>query len=200
MGLGKTLQTIGVAYTMLTQGMSGQASPEALNAVVICPTTLCLNWEAECSKWLEGKLKPIVVQSDAGKEAIKMRLQSFAGTRKGAMLIISCARSHLSTLHSPLSTHHSPLSPLHSHLSTRAPLADETAKIYVEQIMQMSFGLVVCDEAHRLKNPKTALYKALHGINSKMRIMVTGTPIQVGRRGKRGKGGDLAVGLQISGG
>ena len=56
--------------------------------------------------------------------------------------------------------------------------------------MQMSFGLVVCDEAHRLKNPKTALYKALHGINSKMRIMVTGTPIQVGRRGERGKGGE----------
>ena len=45
MGLGKTLQTIAVIYTMLTQGPRSNKSGEAHNAVVICPTTLCLNWK-----------------------------------------------------------------------------------------------------------------------------------------------------------
>ena len=54
----------------------------------------------------------------------------------------------------------------------------ETAKLNVEQLMRCEYGLIVCDEAHRLKNPKTALYRALMPLSSKMRIMVTGTPIQ----------------------
>jgi hypothetical protein len=40
----------------------------------------------------------------------------------------------------------------------------------------------VCDEAHRLKNPKTKVYKTLAKLNAKMRLMVTGTPIQVAPR------------------
>ena len=47
MGLGKTLQTIAVIYTLLYQGPSGK--PHCRNAVVICPTTLCGNWKAECA-------------------------------------------------------------------------------------------------------------------------------------------------------
>lgn len=50
----------------------------------------------------------------------------------------------------------------------------------VSQIGRTKFGLLVCDEAHKLKNPKTAVYTALHSLDSRMRIMVTGTPIQNG--------------------
>ena len=41
MGLGKTLQTIAIIYTMLSQ--PSRNKPEANNAIVICPTSLCWN-------------------------------------------------------------------------------------------------------------------------------------------------------------
>ena len=148
MGLGKTLQTIAIIYTMLTQGPTGGAA--ATNAIVICPTSLCLNWANECERWLPKMLEPVVLTSDAKKDLVQMRLQSFlsaSGRRsgKGALLIISY----------------------------------ETASIHIETLRRGAFGLIVCDEAHRLKNPKTKLYKALQPLRSNMRIMVTGTPIQV---------------------
>ena len=38
----------------------------------------------------------------------------------------------------------------------------------------MRIGLLVCDEAHKLKNTGTSLYKALYPLSAPMRIMVTG--------------------------
>ena len=56
MGLGKTLQTLAIIYTMIHKGREsnqrGVAVAEAINAAVICPTTLCLNWKKECLQWL----------------------------------------------------------------------------------------------------------------------------------------------------
>ena len=54
----------------------------------------------------------------------------------------------------------------------------ETAAIHVDLLKTHKYGLIVCDEAHRLKNPRTKLYDRLSMIDAKMRIMVTGTPIQ----------------------
>jgi len=59
-------------------------------------------------------------------------------------------------------------------------LSYDTARIYRALLQPVHFGLLVCDEAHKLKNKKTALYSALFTIRSTMRIMVTGTPVQNG--------------------
>jgi len=40
------------------------------------------------------------------------------------------------------------------------------------------FGVLVCDEAHRLKNVETKLWKDLIQIDAQSKIMVTGTPVQ----------------------
>ena len=38
--------------------------------------------------------------------------------------------------------------------------------------------MVVCDEGHILRNDSTAISKALNGIRTKRRIVLTGTPLQ----------------------
>ena len=39
-------------------------------------------------------------------------------------------------------------------------------------------GLLICDEAHRLKNKETKTAKALHALATRRRILLSGTPIQ----------------------
>jgi SNF2 family DNA or RNA helicase len=48
----------------------------------------------------------------------------------------------------------------------------------IEFAKNISFGLLICDEAHRLKNQDTKVYKQLYGLRSRMRIMISGTPVQ----------------------
>ena len=71
MGLGKTLQTLAIIQVMLTQGLSRPGPPLAQNAVVICPTTLCLNWNAEADK-VRGSVN---VKSPRGPSARRWTLR-----------------------------------------------------------------------------------------------------------------------------
>ena len=52
MGLGKTLQSITVLWTLLKQGKA-KGQPAVRRAIVVCPTSLVKNWEAEIEKWLK---------------------------------------------------------------------------------------------------------------------------------------------------
>lgn len=47
-----------------------------------------------------------------------------------------------------------------------------------EQLQNVQFDLVVVDEAHSLKNHKTATYKFVYGIKRKNTILMSATPIQ----------------------
>ena len=54
----------------------------------------------------------------------------------------------------------------------------ETLQNHLDAMIGGSYGCIVCDEAHRLKNTETLVYKALHPLRSQCRIMISGTPIQ----------------------
>ena len=41
-----------------------------------------------------------------------------------------------------------------------------------------SVGLILCDEGHRLKNSENQTYAALNAMDAKMRVLLSGTPIQ----------------------
>eukprot|EP00461_Guttulinopsis_vulgaris_P002997 UN02998 len=51
MGLGKTLQSVALIYTLLTGGFV-RGIPVCKKVVVACPTSLVQNWANEFDKWL----------------------------------------------------------------------------------------------------------------------------------------------------
>ena len=144
MGLGKTLQTIAVIHTFLHQSPRG--GPQVGNALVLCPTSLVLNWAAEVTKWLEKRLQPTVVTSDLKKEDMKRRIAGWKMNKRAALGLLI--------------------------------MSYESASLLIPELKTHSIGLLVCDEAHRLKNPATKVYKELYGLRSKMRVLISGTPIQ----------------------
>ena len=145
MGLGKTLQAIALMWTLLNTSIEEDQKPTVKKVVIVCPTSLVANWDAECIKWLKGKVKttPICGDSRADAEsAVKMFL---APQSRSQVLIVSY----------------------------------ETFRIYHERFTtESSCQLVICDEAHRLKNGETLTNQALAKMACKRRIMLSGTPMQ----------------------
>ncbi|KAJ7372116.1 DNA repair and recombination protein rad54b [Desmophyllum pertusum] len=48
----------------------------------------------------------------------------------------------------------------------------------VEEVRNIKFGLVICDEAHRLKNTTIKTATMISGLKTRRRILLTGTPVQ----------------------
>lgn len=53
----------------------------------------------------------------------------------------------------------------------------ERAKLSIDLLSQIEWDMIICDEAHRLANPQTKLYKALMKLKTKRRLALTATPI-----------------------
>ncbi|XP_029360142.1 DNA repair and recombination protein RAD54B isoform X2 [Echeneis naucrates] len=65
-------------------------------------------------------------------------------------------------------------SPLHSVLV----ISYEMLLRCLEQVQKVGFGLVICDEGHRLKNSSIKTSSALSSISCDRRVILTGTPVQ----------------------
>ncbi|KAJ6648630.1 DNA repair and recombination protein RAD54-like, partial [Pseudolycoriella hygida] len=57
-------------------------------------------------------------------------------------------------------------------------LSYETFRLYSEILNSSEVGLLLCDEGHRLKNCENLTYNALMGLQTKRRVLLSGTPIQ----------------------
>uniref|UniRef100_H3DLZ1 RAD54 homolog B n=1 Tax=Tetraodon nigroviridis TaxID=99883 RepID=H3DLZ1_TETNG len=65
-------------------------------------------------------------------------------------------------------------SPLHSVLV----ISYEMLLRCLEQVQKVDFGLIVCDEGHRLKNSSIKTSSALNSLSCSRRVILTGTPVQ----------------------
>ena len=63
MGLGKTLQTIGLVHTVHTQ-----FPDKVARVLVLCPVNTVKNWEDEFEKWLRGDLEVDVYEMSGDKD------------------------------------------------------------------------------------------------------------------------------------
>ncbi|XP_065574814.1 DNA repair and recombination protein RAD54B-like isoform X2 [Artemia franciscana] len=137
MGLGKTLQSITLIWTMLHQGPF-EGKPIAKRVMIIAPSSLVHNWEKEFQRWLgRERLLPFVIDN-------KNKPTDYAKQFNRPVMIISY----------------------------------ELFVRNAEIIEKIPFDLVVCDEAHRMKNLKVKKSESLARLDCGRRIFLTGTPIQ----------------------
>ncbi|XP_028985049.1 DNA repair and recombination protein RAD54B [Betta splendens] len=66
------------------------------------------------------------------------------------------------------------LSPMHSVLV----ISYEMLLRCLEQVQKVEFGLIICDEGHRLKNSSIKTSSALSSLSCNRRVILTGTPVQ----------------------
>ncbi|GFP84567.1 protein chromatin remodeling 25 [Phtheirospermum japonicum] len=143
MGLGKTLQSITLLYTLLRQGFDGK--PMVKKAIIVTPTSLVSNWEAEIKKWVGERVK-LVALCESTREDVVSGIDSFTSPRSPLQVLI---------------------------------VSYETFRMHSLKFNQSgSCELLICDEAHRLKNDQTLTNRALAALSCKRRILLSGTPMQ----------------------
>ena len=119
-----------------------------------CPTSLVGNWDNEIKKWVGDKCPTFPCKSDA-----KRVIKDFVAHRGKGVLIVSYETQRL---YSKL-FHASAASKLTSSSSSSSNVCCE---------------LLICDEAHKLKNADCALSVSLKLLPAKKRILLSGTPMQ----------------------
>jgi DNA repair and recombination RAD54-like protein len=145
-GLGKTLQAITLLWTLLRQGFDGQ--PAAKRVIIVCPTSLVSNWDAECEKWLKGRVRTLPIAEATRADVISSIGAFLAHRRDSAQVLI---------------------------------ISYETFRLHAERFKSpAACDLLICDEAHRLKNDATLTNQALDSLACRRRVLLSGTPIQVG--------------------
>ncbi|KAI3525411.1 hypothetical protein L1887_04185 [Cichorium endivia] len=143
MGLGKTLQSITLLYTLLRQGFDGK--PMVKKGIIVTPTSLVSNWEAEIKKWVGERIK-LVALCESSRDDVISSIDDFRSPRSQLQVLI---------------------------------VSYETFRMHSSKFNDAgSCDLLICDEAHRLKNDQTLTNRALAALSCKRRILLSGTPMQ----------------------
>ena len=137
MGLGKTLQTLTWLTLPRSDPRAHDAQGQTLPAIIVCPTSLVRNWEAEAKKFTPN-LRTLVV---SGPE----RAKDFAKIPDADVVITSYAL-----------------------------LQRDFEAAYLNQ----DFSVAVLDEAQHIKNRQTQNAKAVKGLHTIQRLVLTGTPVE----------------------
>ncbi|ETI47839.1 hypothetical protein F443_07983 [Phytophthora nicotianae P1569] len=150
MGLGKTLQSITLMYTLLMTGMD--MKPTVNRAIVVCPTSLVKNWDDEIIKWLHGRVKTVALYEAKRETVIKGINQFIEGSKR----------------------------PRPGFSAQVLIISYETFRMHVQKFADTPAccELLICDEAHRLKNANSQINKALSSLACRKRVLLSGTPMQ----------------------
>lgn len=89
MGLGKTLMTIALAWTLLKQSPYIEESSVAKKILIIAPVTLIGNWKKEFKKWLSmNRVGILTVGSKQNSRNDLMNIKMFGQTRVHQVLLL----------------------------------------------------------------------------------------------------------------
>ncbi|XP_062144100.1 protein CHROMATIN REMODELING 20 isoform X4 [Alnus glutinosa] len=153
MGLGKTFQVIAFLYTALRSIDLGLRT-----ALIVTPVNVLHNWRKEFMKWRPSELKPlrIFMLEDVSRER---RAELFAKWRaKGGVFLIGYANFR--------------------NLSLAKNMKDRHMAREIFNALQDGPDILICDEAHLIKNTKADRTQALKQVKCQRRIALTGSPLQ----------------------
>nr|WP_300599126.1 DEAD/DEAH box helicase [uncultured Nocardioides sp.] len=160
MGLGKTLTLISLHLHRTERARAdGQAPAPTL---VVCPTSLLGNWEAEIRRFAPG----VPVRRFHGGTRSLAGLPGVGGGPEPAE----------PTLLDPEPT---PDGDPGFVLTTYGTMrVDTTTKDRPSELGEVTWGLVVADEAQHVKNSRSTTARGLRSIGSGARVALTGTPVE----------------------
>ncbi|XP_062261393.1 transcriptional regulator ATRX-like [Platichthys flesus] len=156
MGLGKTLQVVTFLHTVLLS-----TNLKFRTGLVICPLNTNLNWVSEFKKWQHkmGKDQVKVRELATVKNAPERLRALQAWEREGGVMIMGYE--------------------IYRILSSAKNMNNEEWKTQLKKILvDPGPDFVICDEGHILRNESSGISKALNGIRTRRRVVLTGTPMQ----------------------
>ncbi|XP_019054212.1 PREDICTED: protein CHROMATIN REMODELING 20 isoform X2 [Nelumbo nucifera] len=153
MGLGKTFQVIAFLYTAMRAVDLGFKT-----ALIVTPVNVLHNWRQEFVKWRPVELKPLRVfmLEDVSRDR-RLDLLTKWRTKGGVFLIGYTAFRNLS---------------LGKHVKDRHVARE------ICYALQDGPDILVCDEAHMIKNTRADITQALKQVKCQRRIALTGSPLQ----------------------
>uniref|UniRef100_A0A8C8VFE7 Transcriptional regulator ATRX n=1 Tax=Pelusios castaneus TaxID=367368 RepID=A0A8C8VFE7_9SAUR len=157
MGLGKTLQVVSFLHTVLLCDKLDFST-----ALVVCPLNTALNWLNEFEKWqedLEDDEKLEVSELATVKRPQERSYMLQRWQEDGGVMIIGYE--------------------MYRNLAQGRNVKSRKLKeIFNKALVDPGPDFVICDEGHILKNEASAVSKAMNAIQSRRRIILTGTPLQ----------------------
>ncbi|GAB2229109.1 hypothetical protein Droror1_Dr00023245 [Drosera rotundifolia] len=153
MGLGKTFQVIAFLYTAMRIIDLGLKK-----ALIVAPVNVLHNWKQEFIKWKPLELKPlrIFMLDDVSREHRAELLAKW--NRKGGVFLIGYSAFR--------------------NLSLGKNIRDRQAAVTMSSALQEGPDILICDEAHIIKNTRADATQALKQVKCQRRIALTGSPLQ----------------------
>ena len=156
MGLGKTFQIVSLVHTLISHAELTKTK----RIIVLTPVNALLNWRSEFTEWLKGCNRKVNIFDISAVRTIKERLRVMDDWfRRGGVFIIGYT--------------------MFTNLVASKTIKKKSMREDIEKyLINPGADLIVCDEGHILKNEKTATAKALNRVNTKRRVVLTGSPLQ----------------------
>merc|ERR1719295_1732885 len=155
MGLGKTLQSVTLTHTVMTQRKVGLQ-----RVMVICPVNVVKNWKDEFDKWLPGDMGLDVTEMSGEKDNWGRADRIDYWYNEGGVILMGYDMFRNLTN------------------ADNKKFKKKQREVFNRCLLDPGPELVICDEGHLLKNEKSAINKAMNRITTPRRIILTGTPLQ----------------------
>ncbi|MGB3470569.1 MAG: DEAD/DEAH box helicase [Erythrobacter sp.] len=149
MGLGKTFQAL--MFLLWLRRSSAHPKP----VLIVAPTGLLRNWQAELVQHIEADLLGPVVEA-FGTNLRDFRLEAGSDIRGGTSRLDVSQWEEAGIV---LTTY-------------------ETMRDYHMSFARIPFAAIVYDEIQKLKNPASQMTRAAKALNGRLQIAMTGTPVE----------------------
>jgi hypothetical protein len=153
MGLGKTLQALCLISWYLENHKNAQP------CLIIAPVSLLENWKSEIDKFLDGRHSPVLSLYGAELRAERAAVEEIDPELQELGLRKFLRQGFERDYRIVLTTY-------------------ETLRDYEFSIARVQWGIVVCDEAQKIKTPSALVTRAAKALRAHFKVACTGTPVE----------------------